>query len=88
MPPAAQALCDGEGPIEAERLGRTVLPPGLCDLRARTLRDHGVGVKVPPPGQGVGAASVSGGRGEGQELVVETGADGTVTLRHVGREAE
>jgi hypothetical protein len=88
-----KGLCKAAGPIEAEKLKKAAkgdkVPPGLCKLEGRVLKDHGVGVTVPPPGQGVTGAGVGDPSAEvvpqDNQFGVETALDGTITMKFVGR---
>jgi hypothetical protein len=77
--------CDAPGPIEASDLPEVVTPE-QCDLTGRVITDFGVGVPVAPPGEGYEAYEIFP-DGSGEELKVETLADGTVVLSDVGSEA-
>jgi matrixin len=80
----ANAACQGPGALEASTLP-LVIPPGECSLVGALIRDHGVGVVVPPPGGGAyGDLLTTAGS---EALRIETSDDGTVRLFNVGSES-
>lgn len=75
-------VCPEAQRVEAEELPAIPIPPSTCDLRGRTISDHGVSATVPAPGEAVYVAGS--GPNFGEEFAIETARDGTVHLRFVG----
>ncbi len=82
---AELAACRVAGPLDAGVLPGKVARTA-CDLRGRTLTDHGVGATVPAASMGVTAsAELPGGI---QTLTITSNADGSITLDDVGDDAQ
>jgi hypothetical protein len=79
------SACTKEGILEARDLPRRA-EKSRCDLTARTIRDAGPTILVPPPGERVYAEWLS--TTGSQEFQVATEHDGTVVLDMVGEESE
>jgi hypothetical protein len=82
-PKAIQALCDGARIIRASALPPRV-PPNVCDLIGRAVRDGPLKAKVPPPGEGIYVEGLA--TNGSEEFAIETSNDGTVSFEHVGIE--